>query len=80
MSTKPPDSFTVATVLDLERNWWKSHADKDVAIRNRFAMDRSEYDKHLRKLISTDEALEYDAPLVRRIRRALLTDGKRLYS
>ena len=56
-------------ILDFERSWWTEPGPKDVAIRERFDLSAARYREVLNTLIESDDALEYDQLLVRRLRR-----------
>jgi hypothetical protein len=56
-------------ILDFERQWWKSPAPKEAAIRGRFGVSPARYHQALNRLIERPEALHYDPMLVRRLRR-----------
>jgi hypothetical protein len=56
-------------ILDFERSWWTEAGPKDIAIRERFDLSAARYREVLNTLIESDDALEYDQLLVRRLRR-----------
>ena len=64
-----PLSNLEAAVLDFERNWWTADQPKDAAIAEQFALTTAEYYELLNNLIDSDEALEHDPLVVRRLRR-----------
>ncbi|MGX7825567.1 DUF3263 domain-containing protein [Actinokineospora sp. 24-640] len=55
--------------LAFERQWWKAAGAKDQAIRELFDMSSTRYYQVLNALIETQEALEADPMLVKRLRR-----------
>jgi hypothetical protein len=55
-------------VLDLERSWWTSDAEKDAQVQA-VGLTSSAYYQLLNELIDRPEALEYDPLVVRRLRR-----------
>jgi hypothetical protein len=60
-------------ILAFERVWWRFATAKDQAARERFGMGAPDYYRTLSQLIDTDEALEHDPLLVRRLRRLRAT-------
>ncbi len=64
-----PLSPMEASILDFERSWWADDQPKDAAIADRFALTVAEYYELLNTLIDSDEALEHDQMVVRRLRR-----------
>lgn len=62
-------------ILDFERSWWSEEGPKELAIRERFELSTTRYSQILGELLDTDEALEYDPLVVRRLRR--LRDRRR---
>ena len=64
-----PLSPMEAAVLDFERSWWSDDQPKDAAIADQFALTTAEYYELLNTLIDSDEALEHDPLVVRRLRR-----------
>ena len=60
-------------ILAFERDWWRLSTAKDQAARDRFGLDRGDYYRTLSQLIDSDEALELDPLLVRRLRRLRAT-------
>lgn len=62
-------------MLDLERTWWTLDAQRDAAIRERFACSPETYYRELNELLDDADALEYDPLVVRRLRR--LRDRRR---
>ena len=58
-----------AAMLDFERQWWKYAGAKEQAIKELFDMSATRYYQVLNALIDTQEALEADPMLVKRLRR-----------
>ena len=58
-----------AAMLDFERQWWKYAGAKEQAIKEPFDMSATRYYQVLNALIDTQEALEADPMLVKRLRR-----------
>ena len=56
-------------ILSFERQWWKYAGAKEQAIRELFDMSATRYYQVLNALIDTQEALEADPMLVKRLRR-----------
>jgi hypothetical protein len=56
-------------ILEFERDWVLETGSKDAAIRDRLAVSPSIFYKLRRSLIDSDEALEYEPLVVRRLRR-----------
>jgi hypothetical protein len=56
-------------ILDFEREWVLETGAKNDAIRARLAVTPARFYKMRKALIDSDEALEYDPLLVRRLRR-----------
>lgn len=56
-------------MLEFERSWWADDQPKDAAIADRFALTTAEYYEVINTLIDSDEALEHDPMVVRRLRR-----------
>jgi hypothetical protein len=56
-------------LIEFERTWWTDDAPKDAAIADQFALTTAEYYEQLHALIDSDEALEHDPLVVRRLRR-----------
>ena len=56
-------------ILAFERQWWKYAGAKEQAIRELFDMSATRYYQVLNALIDTQEALEADPMLVKRLRR-----------
>jgi hypothetical protein len=56
-------------ILDFEREWVLETGNKDAAIRDRLGISASAYYKVRRALIDSDEALDYEPLVVRRLRR-----------
>ncbi|MGH9063686.1 MAG: DUF3263 domain-containing protein [Acidimicrobiales bacterium] len=62
-------------VLDFERTWWTQPGTKQAAIRRRFGLSAGRYYQVLADLIESEEAIDYDPLVVRRLRR--LRDRRR---
>lgn len=60
-------------ILAFERDWWRLSTAKELATRDRFGLDARDYYRALSELIDSDEALELDPLLVRRLRRLRTT-------
>ncbi|WP_026925791.1 DUF3263 domain-containing protein [Granulicoccus phenolivorans] len=58
-----------AAILDFERQWWKYAGAKEQGIREQFDMSATRYYQILNALLDTQEALEHDPLLVKRLRR-----------
>lgn len=56
-------------ILDFEREWWRYAGAKEQAIREHFDLSPTSYYRTLNDLIDREEALAYDAMLVKRLRR-----------
>jgi hypothetical protein len=56
-------------ILLFERQWWKHAGAKEQAIRETFEISSTRYYQQLNKLLDDPRALEFDAPLVNRLRR-----------
>ena len=56
-------------ILSFERQWWKYAGAKEQAIKELFDMSATRYYQVLNALIDTQEALEADPMLVKRLRR-----------
>jgi hypothetical protein len=56
-------------ILEFERDWVLETGSKDAAIRKRLAVSPSVFYKLRRTLMDSDEALEYEPLVVRRLRR-----------
>jgi hypothetical protein len=56
-------------ILDFERSWWKHAGVKESAIKERFDVSATKYYQLLNELLEKPEALEYDAILVKRLKR-----------
>jgi hypothetical protein len=56
-------------ILAFERQWWKYAGAKEQAIKELFDMSATRYYQVLNALIDTQEALEADPMLVKRLRR-----------
>lgn len=64
-----PLSKTEMLLIEFERTWWSDDQPKDAAIAEQFALTTAEYYEQLHALIDSDEALEHDPLVVRRLRR-----------
>jgi len=62
-------------ILDFERSWWAEPGPKEVTIRERFDLSPTRYYQVLNELLDSEDAMEYDPLLVRRLRR--LRDRRR---
>jgi len=60
---------TDLAMLDFERQWWKHAGAKEAMIREQFDCSSTRFYARLNHLIDLPEAMEYDALLVRRLRR-----------
>lgn len=60
-------------ILAFEREWWRYATAKEHACRERFGLSAADYYQRLSQLIDSDEALEHDPLLVRRLRRLRAT-------
>ena len=60
-------------ILAFEREWWRYATAKDRATQERFGLVARDYYRTLSRLIDSDEALEHDPLLVRRLRRLRAT-------
>lgn len=58
------------TVLDVERSWWLDGRSKTDVVRARLGVSLSRYNQLLTDIVSRPEALEFDALVVLRARRA----------
>ena len=56
-------------LLEFERQWWKYAGAKENAIRELFDMSATRYYQVLNALIDTEEALNFDPMLIKRLRR-----------
>lgn len=56
-------------IIDFERQWWKYAGAKEQAIKDLFDLSATRYYQLLNELIDTQEALEHDPMLVKRLRR-----------
>ncbi|WP_109471786.1 DUF3263 domain-containing protein [Ornithinimicrobium cavernae] len=56
-------------IIDFERQWWKYAGAKEQAIKDLFDMSATRYYQLLNQLIDSQEALEHDPMLVKRLRR-----------
>ena len=62
-------------ILDFERSWWAEPGPKEVTIRDRFGLSPTRYYQVLNELLDSEDAMEYDPLVVRRLRR--LRDRRR---
>jgi hypothetical protein len=62
-------------ILDFERSWWTEPGPKELAIRQRFDLSATRYYQVLNALLDSQEAVDYDPLVVRRLRR--LRDRRR---
>lgn len=62
-------------ILDFERSWWSESGPKETAIQERFELSATRYYQILGELLESDDAVEYDPLMVRRLRR--LRDRRR---
>lgn len=56
-------------ILAFERQWWRHAGAKEQAIRETFGISSTRYYQLLNKLLDDPRAVEFDAPLVNRLRR-----------
>ena len=63
-------------VLAFERQWWKHAGSKEQAIRDLFGVSSTRYYQMLNALLDNPAALEYDAVLVKRLRRLRATRAR----
>lgn len=56
-------------ILDFERDWVLEAGNKDAAIRERLGLSPSAFYRVRKQLIESDDALEYEPLVVRRLRR-----------
>jgi hypothetical protein len=56
-------------ILDFERTWWSEPGSKEQGIRRRLGLSPTRYYELLGDLIESDEAMEYDPLVMRRLRR-----------
>ncbi len=56
-------------ILEFERQWWKYAGAKESAIKELFDLTPPRYYQLLNDIIDRDSALEFDAMLVKRLRR-----------
>ena len=56
-------------ILEFERQWWKYAGAKESAIKELFELTPPRYYQLLNDIIDRDSALEFDAMLVKRLRR-----------
>lgn len=66
-------SLEQAALLDFEKDWWSLSGSKESEIRERFNISPTRYYQLLNALIDTQEALEHDPLLVKRLRRLRAT-------
>lgn len=64
-----PLSKTEMQLIEFERTWWADDQPKDAAIADQFSLTTAEYYEQLHALIDSDEALQHDPLVVRRLRR-----------
>lgn len=64
-----PLSKLEVSILEFERTWWTDDQPKDAAIADQFALTTAEYYELLTTLVDSDEALEHDPLVIRRLRR-----------
>ena len=64
-----PLSKIEMSLIEFERTWWEDDQPKDQAIAEQFSLTTAEYYEQLHALIDSDEALEHDPLVVRRLRR-----------
>lgn len=64
-----PLSILQQKLIEFERTWWSDDQPKDAAIAEQFSLTTAEYYEQLHALIDSDEALEHDPLVVRRLRR-----------
>ena len=57
------------SILEFERSWWTEAGPKELAIRERFDLSATRYYQLLAELVDSDDALEYDPLVIRRLRR-----------
>ena len=57
------------SILEFERSWWAEPGPKELAIRERFDLSATRYYQLLGELVDSDDALEYDPLVIRRLRR-----------
>jgi hypothetical protein len=63
-------------ILAFERQWWKHAGAKEQAIRDLFGVSTTRYYQRLNRLLDNPAALEYDAVLVKRLRRLRATRAR----
>ncbi len=63
-------------MLAFERQWWKHAGAKEQAIRDLFGVSATRYYQMLNGLLDSPAALEYDAVLVKRLRRLRATRAR----
>jgi uncharacterized protein DUF3263 len=56
-------------ILDLERTWWAQAGSKEQAIRDQLGVSGTRYYQLLGELLDSDDALDYDPLVIRRLRR-----------
>ena len=64
-----PLSKMEMSLIEFERTWWADDQPKDAAIAEQFSLTTAEYYEQLHALIDSDEALNHDPLVVRRLRR-----------
>jgi hypothetical protein len=62
-------------IIDFERTWWTLPGPKEQAIRRQLELSPARYYQLLAELLESDDALDYDPLVVRRLRR--LRDRRR---
>jgi uncharacterized protein DUF3263 len=70
-----PLSSRDRAILDFERTWWALPGPKEQEIRRQFELSPARYYQLVSDLLESDEALDYDPLVVRRLRR--LRDRRR---
>ncbi len=56
-------------ILAFERSWWAEPGTKDVAVAHKFGLLMAEYNSVLVELMDSEEAMEVDPLVVRRLQR-----------
>jgi len=62
-------------ILDFERSWWSRPGSKEQGIRDELELSPTRYYQLLSDLLDSPDAMDYDALVVRRLRR--LRDRRR---
>src|ERR1700726_3825255 len=65
-----PLSSRERAILDFERTWWSLPGPKEQEIRRQFELSAARYYHLLAELLESEEALEYDPLVVRRLGRS----------